>query len=56
MHWRLRIAFLLTTNCAAVITATPPTHLRVVPIREDPDGALVILSDSEEMDTGAVGA
>ena len=56
MHWRLRIAFLLTTNCAAVITATPPTHLRIVPIREDPDGALVILSDSEEMDTGDVGA
>ena len=55
MYWRLRIAFLLITNGAAVITATPPTHQRVVPIAEDPDGALVILSDSEEMDTGDVG-
>jgi hypothetical protein len=48
MYWRLHIAFLLITNWAAVITDTPPTHQRrTVPVREDPDGALVILSDSE---------
>ena len=44
MHWRLRIAFSLATNSAAV-TTTPP---RTVPVREDPDGAIVILSDSED--------
>jgi hypothetical protein len=47
-HWRLRIAFLLTTSCAAVtIAAAPARQERVVPLLEDPDGALVILSDPE---------
>ena len=47
-HWRLRIAFLLVTNPAAVVVAATPTCSPVVRVREDlDDGSLEILSDSE---------